>query len=200
MKWRLFCLISWGCIKITFSFFFFFWPYLQHVQVPGLGIEPMPQQWPNHSSDDARSLMPKIPFSKWLCLKPPDGHTWLRAPLSLRTYGPDGTQTKAHLKLIVLGPNPKRGRTARRLLEQQTLYACYLPSTQRKNLWSSFPQKESFPDATRTWKKPGWNTNQVKLSWYYSIFPQEGCTKTNSDTCGLFPSMQSKKPAATPSW
>ena len=55
-----------------------------------------------------------------------------------------------------------------------------------KNHRSAFPQKESFPDATHTWKKPRWNTNQVKLSWYYSIFPQEGCTKTNSDTCGLF--------------
>ena len=55
-----------------------------------------------------------------------------------------------------------------------------------KNHRSAFPQKESFPDATHTWKKPRWNTNQVTLSWYYSIFPQEGCTKTNSDTCGLF--------------
>ena len=30
----------------TSSSFFFFWPYLQHLEVPSPGIEPTPQQWP----------------------------------------------------------------------------------------------------------------------------------------------------------
>lgn len=32
--------------RIIFSFFFLFWPHLQHMEVPGPGIESEPQLWP----------------------------------------------------------------------------------------------------------------------------------------------------------
>ena len=48
---------SWQLYSFFFFFFFpFFWPYPWHVEVLGTGIEPVPQQWLNHCSDNAGSL------------------------------------------------------------------------------------------------------------------------------------------------
>ena len=51
---------QWNCF-LHLSFFFF-WPCLWHVDVPGPGIKPVPQQWPKPTaSNNTRSLTARSP-------------------------------------------------------------------------------------------------------------------------------------------
>ena len=59
-----------GWLQCLYScLFFVFWPHPWHAKVPKSGIEPAPQQWPSHSSDNTRSLTCSEPLQgKALCL------------------------------------------------------------------------------------------------------------------------------------
>ena len=47
--------IFWQWGKVVLTFFFFFWPGLSRVEVPGPGIEPAPHSSLSHLSHNARS-------------------------------------------------------------------------------------------------------------------------------------------------
>ena len=58
-----------------FISFFFFWLCPQRAEVPRLGTEPMSQQWPSHSSDNARFF---FLFSFFTATPAAYGSSWVR--------------------------------------------------------------------------------------------------------------------------
>lgn len=81
--------------SFCFTLFFFFWLHPQHLEIPRLRIEPVPQQWPKLLQGQSRILNPlchKTPYYSYCCGKKPNNIKFPLRLSRLRTWpsGPWG--------------------------------------------------------------------------------------------------------------